>query len=453
MTAHTTTAAPTSTEPTTAGRQRRAVAVRGWAVAVSVYVLAVFHRSSLGVAGLQAEQRFGISAGQLSVFVLLQLGVYAAMQIPTGVLVDRFGPRRLLLVAGSVMAAAQVLFAVAPSYPTALLARAMLGLGDALTFVSVLRFAAANFGPRRYPVVVAVTSLLGQSGSLVATIPLSIALSRFGWTASFAAAGSVSLIAGAAVWLILPRAASAPASTVTLGEMRVTLVRVLGRVSESWSRPGTRLGFWVHFSCMSASATFSVLWGFPYLVTGLGFSHDAASTTLLCGVGTSIAASVVVGTLTSRRPVVRVPLAIGVCLLSVLGWLVMLAMSPESVPHGYAVAVVCVMFCGGPVSGVAFALARDYNRSRIIGTATGVVNVGGFAATIVISVLIGVLLDIVGSTPAGFRVAMLALVGVQVVGTVQLVRWWLRSRRFVLERQRHGQDVPVHLVEHRFDLS
>ncbi len=94
------------------------------------------------MAGLLAEQRFGITAAQLSVFIFLQLGVYAALQIPTGVLVDRYGPRRLLVVASVVMGSAQLLFATVPSYPAALLARLLLGAGDALTFVSVLRFAA-----------------------------------------------------------------------------------------------------------------------------------------------------------------------------------------------------------------------------------------------------------------------------------------------------------------------
>src|SRR4051794_4311792 len=98
-------------------------AVRGWLLAAAVYFLAVFHRSSLGVAGLLAERRFGVDAGALSVFVLLQIGVYAVMQVPTGILVDRYGPRRLLVVASTLMGFGQLLFAVAPSYPAALLAR------------------------------------------------------------------------------------------------------------------------------------------------------------------------------------------------------------------------------------------------------------------------------------------------------------------------------------------
>ena len=65
---------------------------RRWTIAVTVYIAAVFNRTSLGVAGLEAASRFRITPGQLSVFVLAQLGVYAAMQVPTGLLVDRYGP-------------------------------------------------------------------------------------------------------------------------------------------------------------------------------------------------------------------------------------------------------------------------------------------------------------------------------------------------------------------------
>src|ERR1700712_2056335 len=153
-------------------QRRRATAVRRWGIAVAVYLVAVFHRTSLGVAGLQAADRFGISPSQLSIFILLQLGIYAGMQIPTGILVDRYGPRRLLVVAAATLGVAPVLFALADSSPLALLARAVLGLGDALTFVSVLRFAAGQFAPRRYPVVVAITGTLGSVGNVAATLPL-----------------------------------------------------------------------------------------------------------------------------------------------------------------------------------------------------------------------------------------------------------------------------------------
>ena len=68
-----------------------------WAVGLLVYLVAVFHRSSLAVAGLAATERFDISASQLATFTMLQLLVYAGMQIPVGLLVDRFGSRSVLL--------------------------------------------------------------------------------------------------------------------------------------------------------------------------------------------------------------------------------------------------------------------------------------------------------------------------------------------------------------------
>ena len=83
-----------------------------------IYVLAVFHRSSLGVAGLVATERFDISATQLATFTMLQLLVYAGMQVPVGLLIDRFGPRSVLLIGLVMMTLAQAAFAFADNYPS-----------------------------------------------------------------------------------------------------------------------------------------------------------------------------------------------------------------------------------------------------------------------------------------------------------------------------------------------
>src|SRR3954447_23896977 len=88
-----------------------------WAIAVLVYLAAVFHRTSLGVASLEAGTRFGLGPAALGTFTVLQIGVYAFMQIPTGLLVDRYGPRRVLTVAAVLMGLGQLLFAVAPPLP------------------------------------------------------------------------------------------------------------------------------------------------------------------------------------------------------------------------------------------------------------------------------------------------------------------------------------------------
>ena len=432
----------------------RATAVWRWAIAVGVYLVAVFHRTSLGVAGLQATSRFGISPSQLSIFILLQLGIYAGMQIPTGILVDRYGPRRLLVVAACTMGVAQVLFAAADSYPLALLARAVLGLGDALTFVSVLRFAAGQFTPRRYPVVVAVTGTLGQLGNLVATLPLTALLHRAGWTPTFLGAGLLSLASGAAVYLLLPRA---PRLRHRPREAAVLLESLRGvgrRVGTAWSLAGTRVGFWVHFASMSTGLTFAVLWGLPFMVEGQQMSRDAAGTVLLLSVLVAIAVGPPIGYLTGRYPATRVPLAIGTTTVTVLGWYAVLATFTGPMPRWLLVALALVTSTGGPVSSIGFALARDYNGPSIVGTATGVVNVAGFVAAIVACLSLGWTLDLRGSTSlASYRLAFAVAVTVQALGLVQMVRWWLLARNWALRASEAGKPIPVPIVRHRWDLG
>ncbi len=430
------------------------MALRRWAVAVAVYLVAVFHRTSLGVAGLQAASRFGISSSQLSIFVLLQLGVYAVMQIPTGILVDRYGPRRLLIVAALTMGLAQLIFAMAASYPVALLARALLGLGDALTFVSVLRFAAGQFTAGRYPLVVALTGTLGSVGNVVATLPLTLLLRDAGWTPTFLAAGGLSLLSGLVVYLALPRSPRRPALPSGSVELRAAAGRVGQRVLAAWRLPGTRAGFWLHFTAMSTSLMFGVLWGLPFLVQSQGYSRDAASALLLASVLVAIAAGPGIGYLIARRPAVRVPLAMGSCLVTVLGWYAVLAAFAGPVPRGVLIVLVLLTAVGAPVSGIGFALARDYNGPAIVGTATGVVNVAGFLASITSCLVVGWVLDLAGNTGrTGYRLAFAAAVTVQLVGLVQLVSWWLRARRSVLRALEGGEPAPVRIVRHRWDLA
>ena len=432
-----------------------------WAIAVAVYLVAVFHRTSLGVAGLQAASRFGISPSQLSIFILLQLGIYAGMQIPTGILVDRYGPRRLLVVAACTMGVAQMLFAVAHSYPVALLARGLLGLGDALTFVSVLRFAAGQFAPRRYPVVVAITGTLGSIGNLVATLPLTTLLHRAGWTPTFFSAGLLSLVSGAAVYLLLPRSPRKPRQSRSLprrppeAALLLESLRGVGRrVRTAWSLPGTRAGFWVHFTSMSTSLAFGVLWGVPFMVEGQRMSRNAASTVLLLSVLLAIVIGPPIGYVTGRFRATRVPLAIGTCAAMVLGWYAVLAAFSDPMPRWLLLALVLLTTTGGPISSIGFALARDYNGPAIVGTATGVVNVAGFLAAITACLSLGWTLDFLGSVSLhSYRVAFAVAVTVQTVGLVEMIRWWLRARHAALRALELGRPVPVAVVRHRWDLT
>lgn len=432
-------------------RQTRRALVM-WAVAVLVYLAAVFHRTSLGVASLEASTRFGLGPAALGTFTVLQVGVYALMQVPTGLLVDRFGPRRVLVTAALLMGLGQLLFAFATSYPLGLVARAVLGVGDAMTFVSVLRLVAAHFPARRYAALTSITAALGALGQLLSTVPLSMLLDSAGWTVTFAVAGAATALY--AVVLALRVGDGEP--PLEQGPVAVQSLRsVLGQVRNAWSTPGTRLGFWAHFSTMFAPAMLGLLWGFPYLVRAQGMGESAAGLLLCVLVFGAILGGPMVGTVISRWPECRTPLVVGYLITALGVWAVLLGWPGGRVPGGVLVAGFALLSVGGPASSIGFALARDYNPLRRVGTATGVVNVGGFVAITVSALSVGVLMSAfepLGPTTA-FRLALLSVVVVLLVGLWRTSVWWRRARAAVFDAEARGETVPVQIRRRAWDLA
>lgn len=403
-----------------------------WGSAIAVYVLAVFHRTSLGVAGLQAAERFGISSAQLATFTILQLFVYAAMQLPVGALLDRFGSKKLLGVGLTLLTGSQLAFAFVDSFAAALLCRVLLGMGDAMVFISVLRLVAVWFPPRRTPMVSQLTGLVGQVGALAALGPLAAALHAFGWTTSYAAAASLGVLTGI---LLVAVVKDSPYADHGREQLRL---RAMGRtLANAWRVPGTRLGLWSHFTSQFSANMFTMLWGFPFLVSGQGLAPLTASVLLMLMTATTVVTSPLIGSLTMRFPFSRSTLVLGIVAAAVLMWTVVLAL-PGRAPLWVLVLLVVAVALGGPGSMIGFDLARTFNPPTRLGSASGIVNTGGFVATLTAVALVGVVLDRVA--PAGpaawdhhaFRLAMLVQYPVWALGVWQTLRYRRRARRAAL---------------------
>ncbi|CAM5397106.1 hypothetical protein SCALM49S_08897 [Streptomyces californicus] len=152
---------------------------------IKLYQAAIIFRTSLGVAGLDAADRFDVNASALSTFSILQLLVYAGMQIPVGLMVDRLGTKRVLTIGAVLFTVGQLGFALSPSYGMALAARALLRLRRR---DDVHQRAAARQplvpGPAR-AAIGQVAALFGMAGNLVSTLFIARALHSYGWTTTF----------------------------------------------------------------------------------------------------------------------------------------------------------------------------------------------------------------------------------------------------------------------------
>ncbi|MBF9068263.1 MFS transporter [Streptacidiphilus fuscans] len=425
-----------------------------WGIGVTVYVLAVVHRTSLGVAGLDAAARFGINASALSTFSILQVLVYAGMQIPVGLLVDRYGPRRILSAGLVLLTAGQLGFALATSFTPALLARGVLGCGDAMTFVSVLRIGARWFPAFRNPFIAQLTGLVGTIGNLVTTLVLSQVLHSAGWTPTFGTTALFGVVVLAVVVLGLRetpdsapreslfarRAGGGPAGGAG-GAARPAGFSLRDQIRVSWREPGTRLGMWVHFTTAFPASSFLLLWGMPFLMNSQGMTRAEAGGMLSLVILSGMGFAVLFGQLMSRRPGLRTPTVFAVVLGTGSVWAAVLLWPGGGghVPLWLLLLLVVVMGSNGPASLIGLDYARPVNPPERVGTASGIVNMGGFIAAVIALFLIGFVLDLATPgggtdyTPAAFRAAFATLYAPMALGLFQILR--LRARALARERE------------------
>jgi sugar phosphate permease len=401
-------------------------------VGLAAYLLAIFHRSSLAVAGLTAAERFDISAAQLATFTMLQLLLYAGMQVPVGLLVDRYGPRAVMLTGAATLALAQAGFALAESYGAALVARVFVGVGDAMTWICLLRLVSSWFTGRRIPFLTTLSGTLGQLGALAAAAPMTWALSHLGWTSAYLVAAGASAGAAVAVLVVVH---DTPDDRVVRGP-RLTVGVIRDSLRASWAHPGTRLGFWMHFVTQFSATAMTLLWGFPFLVRGEGLSPERAGLLLSLVVVAVMYSGPTIGWVIGRHPWHRSTAVLVIVWAIVVVWTAVLAW-PGDAPLWLLVVLTQVIGIGGPASMIGFDLARTSNPAQRLASANGIINQAGFSASLVLVVAIGLVLD--WRTPGAgtdydagaFRWAMATQYPLWALGLLQVWRYRRRVRAIV----------------------
>jgi sugar phosphate permease len=402
-----------------------------WATGLLAYIVAVLDRTTLGVSGLDAADRFGASPSVLSTFVVLQVIVYAGAQVPAGLLLDRFGSKALILCGAAVMASGQLMLSFTESLPTAVAARAVVGLGDAVTFISVLRLVPHWFAPRQIPLVTQLTGICGQLGQVLSAVPFFALLTRAGWTTAYvsvAAIGMLSMVLTLALVKNTPNGPVVPTQTTSVRE-------TLASVKTVWLHPGTRLGFFTHMGTQFSVTVFALMWGVPYLTEAQGLSTGAAGGLLAISVVAAISSGIVVGIFTGRLPHRRSRMVLGIIGANALAWTVVLAL-PHRAPMWLLVALIVIISVGGPGSMVGFDFARTFNPSATLGTAQGMVNMGGFVASLLVMQAMGVILDAAGDFSFdSFRLAWTLQYAIWIFAVVGILITRRKARRLMRTEQ------------------
>mgnify|MGYP000700474102 CR=1 FL=1 len=356
-------------------------------IGVLAYILAVSQRSSMGVAALDATERFHTNAEQLATLAAAQLFVYAAMQIPVGILLDRFGPRVLLTAGAAAMAVGQFIVAFSTELGWAITGRMFVGFGDAFTFISMIRLINGWYVGKKASQLQQWMGNGGQLGQIVSAVPFAFLLHQTSWQSAFTTMAATSALIAVCVFFVVHDDREPMEHS-----NGVTLRTALRNLREQVALPSTKMSFWIHFSTMSASSMFILLWGIPYMVSAQGLERPLALGLLSSFVFIGFASGLVFAQICGHRPDWRHRTLV-IMILSILGSWGFMLLWPDHVPLWVLMVMVFCLGSAGPSSMIAFDYSKEFVPKEKLGATNGFINIGGFSAIFIMMWLIGLVLD------------------------------------------------------------
>jgi sugar phosphate permease len=363
-------------------------------------VLSFFQRFAPAGIAPDLAASFQTSAASLGVLAATYFYVYTLMQVPTGILVDTLGPRRILFFGGMIAGGGSLLFGMATTLDGALAGRTLIGLGVSVTFIAMLKIIAVWFEEQRFASVVGLSMLVGNFGSVLAGSPLSWMAQSTGWRGVFIGVGIVSLVLGALAWLLVrdrPHSAAGDDHAVTPAtegsprgaptfDRTVILTGLLRVVKNRATWPAA----FVNAGLSGSFFAFGGLWATPFLIQGLGMTRDAASAHLSLYFAGFAVGCLLIGTLSDRMRR-RKPVVIGSSLVLALIWPVWL--SGLALPPLATYALFALMGLMTASFTLSWACAKEVNPPALSGMSTSVANMGGFLMGALLQPAVGWVMD------------------------------------------------------------
>lgn len=364
-----------------------------WGLGATFYLSGFYQRVAPAVMTDQLMVGFGIGATQLGNLSAFYFYSYVAIQIPTGILADYWGPRKLLTTGAFIAALGAFLFALAPSILMAKLGRLLIGGSVGVAWVTLLKLSMHWFPPHRFAMTNGLALLCGLAGAVSAGVPLRILVENFGWRPVMFLSAVGSLMIATAVGFIVRDDPSARgyagfSSVETRGRFSFgTLLfslKTVTRFKNTWLLSLAPSGV------AGPILAFSGLWGVPFFTTHYGFSpaeSAALTSTLLVAWGLG---GPILGALSDRIGR-RKPLYMAGCIISACGWSMILFV-PELPVWLLTFLILLVGFASGCMI-LGFAFIKESVPPMLAGTASGICNMGVMTGPMVLQPVMGWIMD------------------------------------------------------------
>jgi predicted MFS family arabinose efflux permease len=345
-----------------------------WATVATAYAIAFLQRVSPQSVNLSFMHDFSTDAAGVAMLASSYFWGYTLMQIPAGILVDRYGVRRVVLFSMAASSLGSAAFALAPNLLDVFAARLIIACGDALVFTALLKLVAQSFTDERFGMMSGISQVSGYVGGVMATTPLAAAVTGFGWRACFVFIACVGLANLAFASLAL-KPDPVSHSTKTLGGVLAASRQSLSQMA-NW---GCAMTFASHFAVVT---TLSGVWGIPMVAHFFNIPPSAAATPLLAFMVGNAVGSIFLGHVADRAAAALDIALIRICLLRML----LIAMLLPPVAHALGFLYVTVVFtalglvAGGTVPLVLKCTKKLYTSDLIgVGASVNTTTAGIFA--------------------------------------------------------------------------
>lgn len=365
-----------------------------WGLGALFYLAGFFQRVAPGVMTQELMQDFNISASGLGHLSALYFYSYVAMQIPTGILADYLGPRKLLTAGCVVAGMGTILFAISPGLLWAGFGRLLIGGSVAVAFVGLLKLSSSWFPKKFYAFVAGNALSIGLIGAITAGFPLRYLMDIFNWRTVIFMTGLMTFLLGGLIWSVVrdwPQDKGYPGFTERISKPdSLSFKNIWQSLSKILKYRNTWLLFFIPGGIVGATLTFSGLWGVPYLVCHHNLSPSKAAVLTSCLLVGWAMGGPVFGWLSDLMGK-RKPLYIIGSLVMAIGWSFILFKAGLSF---YQLAV--VLWVTGFFSGcmiVSFAFVAESVPQSLSGTVSGLTNMGVMMGPTLLQPVVGRILD------------------------------------------------------------
>ncbi len=373
-----------------------------WSLAALYYFYTFYQRVTPAVMTSELMADFGISAtalGHLSAFYFYG---YTAMQIPTGMLADAWGPRKLLTSGALVAAVGTMLFALADDMFSACFGRLLLGGSTAVTFVCMLKFVSHWMPPHQFAMAAGMQLVMGGLGAVGAGAPLRMLVGYFGWRSVVLYSAFFALLIAAAIWIWLRDDPGEKGYKSYATGDKSSIANPLAGLGRVFKSRNTWLMCIIPAGLVGPALSFCGLWGVPYLHARFGLDQTSAAGICSIMLLSWSLGSPLAGRLSDffgrRKPVYYVG-----CIASSVSWILMFY---TPVPLNVFIGLVVCCGLGVATMILSFALGKESVPFPLAGTVSGVINAGVMVGPTILQPAIGWMLDQhwTGAMSAGARI-------------------------------------------------